>query len=274
MKITTVTPIIVRVPMDRPTAISTRALSAREYIIVTIATDEGLEGVGYTYAGTVGGAATADFIAALRPLLVGQNSAAIGQLWAAMYQEVMLAGRRGAALRAISAIDLALWDLLGNAAGMPLARLLGGWMDAVPAYASRGYYRPGDPIEHIREEMAFYRDRGFSDFKIKVGGAPFDVDVRRVESARETIGPGARLALDANNAWRWPYEALRFARAVEELDIWWFEEPCHQMTTRDMLSLLGFSRLRSRRARSMPHVGTLRRSWSTGQPTSCSRTRG
>ena len=226
MKITDVRTVVVRVPVEKPTAIATRQLSAREYILVWIDTDAGQTGIGYTYAGTVGGASTYAFVReAFQPLLLGQDPRLIEGHWAAMYQEVLLAGRRGAALRAISAVDIALWDLLGKIAGLPLYRLLGGWADEVPAYASGGYYRPGDPLDNVRNEMLFYKALGFTDFKIKVGGASQAVDVDRVRTARETIGPGARLALDANNAWRWPHEAIGFARAVEDCDIWWLEEP-------------------------------------------------
>lgn len=226
MRITDIRTVTVRVPVERPTAIATRQLGAREYILVWIDTDIGHTGIGYTYAGTVGGQAVKHLLQdALRPLLLGQDPRLIERHWAAMYQEVLLTGRRGAAIRAISAVDLALWDLLGKLADLPLYRLLGGWTDEVPAYASGGYYRPGDPLENIREEMLSYRELGFTDMKIKVGGAAFDVDVARVRAAREAIGPAARLALDANNAWRWPYEAIRFARAVESCDIWWLEEP-------------------------------------------------
>ena len=226
MKITDVRTAVARVPVEKPTAIATRQLSAREYILVWIETDAGHTGVGYTYAGTVGGASTYEFVReAFQPLLLGQDPTLIERHWTAMYQEVLLAGRRGAALRAISAVDIALWDVLGKIAGLPLYRLLGGWADEVPAYASGGYYRPGDPLDNVREEMLFYKDLGFTDFKIKVGGASQAVDVDRVRTARETIGPSARLALDANNAWRWPHEAIGFARAVEDCDIWWLEEP-------------------------------------------------
>ena len=226
MKITDVRTAVARVPVKKPTAIATRQLSAREYILVWVETDAGHTGVGYTYAGTVGGASTYEFVReAFQPLLLGQDPTLIERHWTAMYQEVLLAGRRGAALRAISAVDIALWDVLGKIAGLPLYRLLGGWADEVPAYASGGYYRPGDPLDNVREEMLFYKDLGFTDFKIKVGGASQEVDVDRVRTARETIGPSARLALDANNAWRWPHEAIGFARAVEDCDIWWLEEP-------------------------------------------------
>jgi L-alanine-DL-glutamate epimerase-like enolase superfamily enzyme len=226
MQITDIRPVTVRVPVERPTAISTRQLGAREYILVWIDTDAGPTGIGYTYAGTVGGQAVYDLVQGpLRTLLLGQDPRLIERHWAAMYQEVLLTGRRGAALRAISAVDIGLWDLLGKLADLPLYRLLGGWADEVPAYASGGYYRPGDPLDNIREEMLSYKALGFSDVKMKVGGAAFEVDAARVCTAREAIGPSGRLALDANNAWRWPYEAIRFARAVEAYDIWWLEEP-------------------------------------------------
>ena len=154
MKITDLRTVAVRVPVERPTAIATRQLAAREYILVWIDTDTGHTGIGYTYAGTVGGQAVYDLLKdALRPLLIGQDPQLIERHWAAMYQEVLLTGRRGAAMRAISAIDIALWDLLGKIADLPLYRLLGGWADAVPAYASGGYYRPGDPLDNVREEM-------------------------------------------------------------------------------------------------------------------------
>ena len=80
-------------------------------------------------------------------------------------------------------------------------------MTRCPAYASGGYYRAGDPLENIEREFTRYLMLGFTDFKIKVGGAPLDIDVERVRVAREMIGPRSRLGLDANNAWKTPAEA-------------------------------------------------------------------
>jgi D-arabinonate dehydratase len=128
-------------------------------------------------------------------------------------------------LRDISALDVALWDLVGQVVGQPLYKLIGGYRDRVPAYASGGYYREGDPLAYVADEIGRYRDHGFGSVKIKVGGAPFAVDVERVRVARETLGPTGRLALDANNAWRTPAEAIRFVRAIERFDPWWIEEP-------------------------------------------------
>jgi L-alanine-DL-glutamate epimerase-like enolase superfamily enzyme len=224
-RIDTVRAAALAIPLATPTRIATRLLQAREFVLVWIES-EGLTGIGYTYAGTVGGRLVREAITdLLAPLLVGMEASLIDQHWTAMYQEVLLIGRRGALLRAISAIDIALWDLLGKQAGLPLYRLLGGYRNVVPAYASGGYYRPGDPVAAIRAEMARYADLGFHDFKMKVGGASLEADVARVQAAREVIGPHGRLALDANNAYRTVPEALRAARAFAPFDPWWFEEP-------------------------------------------------
>jgi L-alanine-DL-glutamate epimerase-like enolase superfamily enzyme len=225
-KIRSVEVIPVGIPLDVPTRMATRLLTTREYVLVRVEADNGATGTGYTYVGTSGARATAQFTAdVLRPLLVGTPAYGPGRSWQAIYSETLLLGRRGLALRAMSAVDIALWDLLGQTVGVPLYLLLGGLRDEVPAYASGGYYRPGDPMENVAAELERYQALGFTDFKIKVGGAPFNVDVERVRVARETIGPDARLALDANNAWRSADDAVRFGRAVEVYQPWWLEEP-------------------------------------------------
>jgi L-alanine-DL-glutamate epimerase-like enolase superfamily enzyme len=226
MKITSVRTAAVTVPIERPTRIATRVLGGRDYVLVWVDTDEGLSGVGYTYAGTLGGRVVQACIEdGLAPVLLGEDPFAVERHWSRMFQETLLLGRRGAMLRAISCVDIALWDFVGKALGQPLWRLIGGFRDSVPAYASGGYYREGDPLAYIEHEMSRYLELGFTDFKIKVGGAPFEMDVERVRVARETIGPRARLGLDANNAWAGPPDAIRFVRAVERYEPWWIEEP-------------------------------------------------
>ena len=226
MKITAVRAAAVRVPLERPTKIATRVLGGRDYVLAWVDTDEGVTGLGYTYAGTLGGRIVQACVEdALAPILVGEDPFAIERLWARMFQETLLIGRRGAIIRAISCLDIALWDLVGKATDQPLYKLLGGFRDEVPAYASGGYYREGDPLAYVEVEMSQYLKLGFKDFKMKVGGAPFEVDVERVRVARETIGPRARLGLDANNAWSTPAEAIRFVRAVEQYEPWFIEEP-------------------------------------------------
>lgn len=217
--------VAVRVPLSRPVRFATRLVEAREYALVWIEAEDGTVGVGHAYAGTRGGRLLRDIVLELfRPVLVGADATLIEHLWTALYQETLLLGRRGAVLRALSAVDIALWDRLGVATGLPLYRLLGGDRAEVPAYASGGYYAEGDPLAIVERELRGHVEAGFDAVKIKVG-RDFALDVERVRVAREALGPVRRLALDANNAWPFPYEAIRFARAVERYDPWWLEEP-------------------------------------------------
>lgn len=229
MKITGIRTATVAIPIERPMAISTRRLAGREFVLVWVATDAGVEGLGYTYAGTLGGRVVQTAIdTALAGLLVDQDPRYVERLWERMFREMLLIGRRGALIRAISAVDLALWDLIGKLHGEPLYRLLGGYRDEVPAYASGGYYRPDiDPLAEVAGELGRYVERGFTDFKIKVGGLSIAQDRERVRVARETIGSEARLALDANNAYNDVAVARRAAAAFEPFDIWWLEEPTY-----------------------------------------------
>lgn len=218
--------ITVRVPVDTPTAISTRALPHRDYILVTVSDSDGRAGTGYTYAGTSAGSWVARAVnELLAPHAVGSPARGISDLSALLAQEFLLVGRRGGLIRALSALDIALWDLWGHTTGVPLRGLLGSARRAVPAYASGGYYRPGDAVQNVRDEVARQRARGFADFKMKVGGLSLREDEARVAAAREALGPAGRLALDANNAYGSVAEAIKAANAFAPHDIWWFEEP-------------------------------------------------
>lgn len=226
MKFTAVRGTAVSVPVTVPTRMSTRALTVRDYLVVSVRADE-VEGVGYTYLGTSGAKLAQSLLHDLiAPRLLGRELTETGEWWDELYREFLLIGRRGLVLRVLSAIDIAVWDLRSRGAGVTLVQFLGGTSsDTVPAYASGGYYRPGDPIENVRTELDRYQGLGFRDFKIKVGGAALEEDVARVRAARNVIGDGARLALDANNAWHTVDDAERFIERVTEFDPWWLEEP-------------------------------------------------
>jgi L-alanine-DL-glutamate epimerase-like enolase superfamily enzyme len=235
MSITDITARAVAIPLKRSTRMSTRTLKERHFLLVEVRDDEGATGMGYSYAGTLGGPLLADVVRdVLTPVIRDRDTIDddIPTLWRRMYQESLLIGRRGAVLRAIRAVDIALWDLRARRCGQPLAQLLGGsTRRPLPAYASGGYYRPGDgtPADAVAAEIAASREVGFADHKIKVGGLPVDQDAERVAAAIEAIGGRGRLALDANNAYPTVAEALRAARAFEHAagpaGLWWFEEP-------------------------------------------------
>lgn len=223
---------LIRIPVKEPTRISTRLLDSRDYVVVALRRDdEEKEGVGYTYAGTTGGTVVVQAIRELlQPVLLGRDADDIVAAWEVMYQASLLLGRRGAVLRAMSAVDIALWDLAAKRADVPLAVLLGGGRGSVPGYASGGYYKPetGSWTEAVVREIESNMSQGFTDHKIKVGGLPVDEDAKRVAAAVGAMGTG-RLALDANNAYRSVAEATRalraFERAAGDTGLWWFEEP-------------------------------------------------
>lgn len=217
----------VSLPLERPLSFSTRRVGHREYVIVTLRCADGAEGIGYTYAGTSGGRLVADAVEELiAPLVRGRPAWATRENWDLAYQELLLIGRRGLLLRALSAFDLAAWDLQGKRRDEPLARMLGSTAKDVLAYASGGYYYPRtDPLSEVERELNHYLEMGFESFKLKFGGLPLAADVARVRRARELVGPDAPIALDLNNKWRSIAEALPALDALAGLGIWWLEEP-------------------------------------------------
>ena len=135
-----------------------------------------------------------------------------------------LIGRRGITTRVISGIDIALWDIKGKASNRPVYKLLGGYAEKIPVYVAGGYYEEGKGLEELALEMEHSVSMGARAIKMKVGGAPINEDVERVRVVRETVGPGVKLMMDANCAYR-VYEAIELARKVEKYDVYWFEEP-------------------------------------------------
>jgi L-alanine-DL-glutamate epimerase-like enolase superfamily enzyme len=234
MSVTSLETTAVRVPVRQRTSQSTRLLNQRDYLIVSV-TDgaTGVTGTGFSYIGTSGGASARTLVEEVlaRTVLEGDGADDINGTWHRLYQESLMQGRRGIVLRAIAAIDLALWDLLARRAGLPLAVLLGGRTGAQPAYSSGGYYRPdaGSWTDAVQEEIRFNRSLGFDDHKIKVGGLAPREDADRVRAALDAMDGRGRLALDANNAYAGAAEAIAAMRVLEraagDQGLWWIEEP-------------------------------------------------
>lgn len=215
-----------RVPLDTVTSFATRSVSARDYGLVKVR-GEGLEGIGFCYAGSSGGTLVAHAVEQLlAPILLGRDSLLVEGLWQRMFQETLLHGRAGSIMRAISILDCALWDLNARAAQLPLYKYLGAAAeDSVPAYASGGYYLAGKTPDKLGEEMADYVKAGFRAVKMKVGRLSPKEEETRVKAAREAVGPEIELMLDANNAWHDLPTAMRYMERFEPFDPYWIEEP-------------------------------------------------
>lgn len=217
---------VARVPLTTAVTFSTRAVLAREYCLVRI-NAEGHSGIGYSYAvNTSGRLLTAAIEEAFAPKLIGQESFRVEGLWQELYQEALLIGRVGAVMRALSAVDIALWDLNARSAGLPLSRLLGAKvLDKVPAYGSGGYMLPGKTNDDLAEEMLTFVREGYDAVKIKVGRLSPREEEERVRLVREAIGPDVKLMLDANNAWADLPTAMGYVERFEEYRPYWIEEP-------------------------------------------------
>ena len=136
-----------------------------------------------------------------------------------------LAQQRRQLVTAISAIDIALWDLMGKAASRPVHALLGGALRSrVPAYVTGFYYRDGERPDDLRREAALYLEHGYRTIKVKVAGLPPEADAERVAVIRKAVGPDVAIMLDANQGWDLP-SAVRATRLCEPHDIFWLEDP-------------------------------------------------
>lgn len=218
---------VVRVPLDRVTSFATRTVRARDYCLVKVRSTDGVEGIGFCYVGTTGAniaeAAVRDLLA---PVLLGQDTNRVEGLWEEMYREALLHGRTGTVMRAISMLDIALWDLNARAVELPLHRYLGCWTtEKVPCYASGGYYLEGKTPKKLGEEVSAYVRQGFRAVKIKVGRLTPKEEEDRIRAAREAIGPDVHLMLDVNNAWADLPSALVYCRRFEKYNPYWIEEP-------------------------------------------------
>ena len=222
MKIKSIETLTLAVPLDRPIFFATRVVKERDLTVTRITTDDGIVGLSCVQIGEPLSIA-AIIERKLKPLVVGEDPLDVERLWDRMYME-MRRDRKGAAIRAMSAVDIALWDIKGKYFNVPLYKLLGGYRKRVPCYASGGYYHEGKGLKGLAEEMELYLKHGFTAVKIKIGAVSVKEDIERVKTARKVIGPDVQLLIDANNAYDAP-TAIQVGRALEEQGAFFFEEP-------------------------------------------------
>ena len=220
MKITDVTlsePVYI--PFRRMTDAINMLPTTMGYSFVQLSTDEGPSGTSIIGGGALNRALIEGV---LKPYIVGEDPLNNERIWEKMYWATLQSGRRGAPVIAISAIDIALWDLKGKILNQPVHKILGGHRDVVPSYGSG--VNLNYTAEELVEEMTGYVEKGFKIVKMKLGRRDPNEDLERVKLVRDAIGPKVDLALDVNNGWSLK-TAVRMAKKLEEYDIYWLEEP-------------------------------------------------
>ncbi|MEY1556391.1 mandelate racemase/muconate lactonizing enzyme family protein [Yoonia sp. R2331] len=194
-----------------------------ELVTVTIFTADGGVGTGYTYTGGKGGRAIAAMVKHdLAPFLMGRDAADIAGLYDGMQWHVHYVARGGIASFAISAVDIALWDIAGKAAGQPLWKMAGGAADRCRAYC--GGIDLNFSLDRLVQQTEGYLDAGYNGVKIKVGQPELATDIARAAKIREVLGPDRAFMVDANYSMSVP-QAIEAARAFADQDVLWFEEP-------------------------------------------------
>ena len=231
MRIRSVETFVLRVPLGSKTFYSSQAkFPERNSLLVRITTNSGL--VGWGEGGQYGppepvASCINDVLA---PLLIGSRADEPVVMSERLYAFSRDFGQKGTYIEAISAIDIAIWDIFGKSLGKPVHALLGGaFRDSVQAYATGCYY-PDRPwkqskiIVDLEAEAATYVESGFDILKMKIGLLPIEADLERVAAVRRSIGPDIRLLVDCNHSYN-AVNAIRMGRGLEEFGVHWIEEP-------------------------------------------------
>ena len=225
MKITHVTTRILRTPADNPLVVGLPApTDTREFVTLELGTDQGLTGVGVTFFGGALTPALKAAVDALAGLLIGDDPSQTEAVAAKARRAAGGSGPGGIFALALSAIDIACWDLKGKAAGRSVAALLGGLRERVPTYASGALMRPHS-IDYLAKAGPRLRDMGFRQMKMQCGSEPtVAASVERVRVMREAIGPDVDLMCDINQLWSVNH-AIEVGRRIEPYHLFWLEDP-------------------------------------------------
>ena len=220
MRITGVRVTTCRIPLSRPIVMGDIRFDAREYLLVEIQTDAGVVGTGF---GMTRDAPLAAILArAYAPRLIGADPLLGEALWTRLYDANLTLGQRGLAMRCLSAVDIALWDIKARVAGLPLWQLLGGARTSVPVMVAGGYPREGTTLDMLGAEVAAYAAAGFATVKIAAGD--LSADTERLTIARSAVGSSA-LAYDVHWAWQRLADVLPTVARWGDLDLAFIEDP-------------------------------------------------
>ncbi|MCL6283261.1 mandelate racemase/muconate lactonizing enzyme family protein [Ruegeria sp. 2012CJ41-6] len=228
MKITGITSHVLQYDLPEPLGYSQQYYSTRSAHLVRVDTDAGLTGWGECFGpGTVALANKTIVERVIRPMVLGMQALDRDVIWHKVYNLLRDHGQKGMPMQALSGVDIALWDIAGKAAGLPVHKLIGGaHRSDVPVYGYGMMLRDepvGDLARRFEDEAAAIREMGFAATKMKVGFGP-KPDVELACAVRRGVGDDFPFMVDANHCYT-TSDAFYVGRALEELDAYWFEEP-------------------------------------------------
>jgi L-alanine-DL-glutamate epimerase-like enolase superfamily enzyme len=197
-------------------------------VVLRIRTDAGITGWASSSFGTIAGGprvVQAILEHEVKPALLGKDPAFPRRIRADLWKALEYQGVGGVAQFAIAAVDIAVWDILGKNAGLPVYKMLGAYRDRMPVYSMCGWYYDDDSdLSHYKRSIMQAMEQGYHAVKIKVGIGPIDEDVRRIKLAFDVVGKDRRIMVDANQVFN-RNEALRRGRVYQEMGCFWYEEP-------------------------------------------------
>lgn len=224
MNIASLTAHACRLPPASPWEDATNKVSGLELVFVTLETECGLVGTGFTYTVDIGGtvikALIEDYLAAL---VIGMDPLDYERIWSKMSRQSRRLGL-GVNSMAMAAIDIAVWDLIGKHYGQPLYRLLGGARESIPAYISEINLSADDTVEDLVRRARDYKAQGYRAVKIKIGKEDIEEDIERIRRVQEVIGRDKRVLVDLNQKWT-SAEAIQKGARLDDLHLGWIEEP-------------------------------------------------
>ncbi|SLN75557.1 mandelate racemase/muconate lactonizing enzyme family protein [Ruegeria meonggei] len=228
MKITRVTSHVLSYDLPKPLGYSQQYYHKRTAHLVEVETDEGVTGWGECFgAGNIALANKGIVEQVIQPMVLGMDPLDRDVIWHKVYNLMRDHGQKGMPLQSLSGVDIALWDIAGKIAGLPLHKLIGGThRDRIQVYGYGMMLRPESAdnlVSRFKDEAAAIKEMGFCATKMKVGLGPRD-DVRLIEAVRKGVGDDYRFMIDANHAYT-THDAFYVGRAMEEFDPYWFEEP-------------------------------------------------
>lgn len=224
MQVKQVTTRVLQTPADNPLVVDLPiGGETREFVTLELGTDEGIEGIGVTFFGGPLTGALREAVEALGTLVVGEDPLRVEAIAAKLRQAASGAGPGGLFTLALSAIDMALWDIKGKALGQPLCTLLGGYCDRAPTYASGALMRP-HPMDYLTTAGPRLVEMGFKQMKTQLGAEPtIGREVERIRVLRQAIGDDIDLMCDINQLWD-VNQAIEIGRRVEPYHLFWLED--------------------------------------------------